>query len=282
MADTPGFRRRVTLVMMLALLVASLDVARLLTYDDGERQPSAAPPVSLPAIEPPTTIAAPVTPAGTDGGSPTLAPAALTGADASAGATVVEPDPPAPPAAPTTTVPTVKVTCASDLSLADSPDAPYNFLCVQDGVPITWPDDNIRLYSSGLSPEQSAALQVALPQWEDQGRFRVTEVDSAGAANLTLTTAVLDNAEDGHALVHYTCLATCAFDHVDMVLSSTRELTKPLWVTTILHELGHAAGLNHVSRKTQVMYCELDLLSPSVYSDGDLAGLQELAGIRSS
>jgi predicted Zn-dependent protease len=133
-----------------------------------------------------------------------------------------------------------------------------------------------------LSPEQRSALEIALPVWEAQGRFRVTEVDSAAAANVTLTTAVLENAEDGHAVVHYTCLAACAFDRVTIQLSSTRELTKPLWITTVLHELGHAAGLNHVSRKSEVMYPELDLLSPTVYGDGDLAGLQELARVRGS
>jgi hypothetical protein len=176
-----------------------------------------------------------------------------------------------------------EVTCASDLPLANSPDAPYNFLCVQgDGVPVTWPDDSIRLYSSGLSPEQSAALQIALPHWEARAHFSVTMVDSPSNANLTLATGALDNAEDGHTLVHYVCLATCVFDRVDIELSSTRELAKPLWIATILHELGHAAGLNHVSRSTELMYPELDLLSPSVYGDGDVAGLQLLARIRHS
>lgn len=280
MADTPGFGRRVIVVLVLALLVGSADVARLLTYDDREPAPQTARPVSLPspatpttaASPPPTVIAAPTAPA----------PDHSSGAVANAGATVVEPDLPAVPAAPTSTVPEAEVNCGSDLTLANSPDTPYNFLCVQGDVPVTWPDDAIRLFSSGLTADQSAGLQLALPQWEQQGRFRVTQVDSASAANLTVTTAVLDNAEDGHALVHYSCLVTCAFDHVTIELSSTRELTNPLWITTILHELGHAAGLNHVSRPTQVMYPELDILSPSIYSDGDVAGLQELARLRDS
>jgi predicted Zn-dependent protease len=153
---------------------------------------------------------------------------------------------------------------------------------MRGGVPVTWPNDRISLYTSGLTPEQSSALEVALPQWEAQGRFTVTTVDLPANANLTISSKGFNNGEDGRALVHYVCLTTCAFDHVDIQLSSAPELTKPLWVTTILHELGHAAGLNHVSRKTQVMYPELDLLSPIAYADGDLAGLQELARIRTS
>jgi predicted Zn-dependent protease len=80
--------------------------------------------------------------------------------------------------------------------------------------------------------------------------------------------------------VHYACPRDCAFDRVTIQLSSTRELTNPWWITTVLHELGHAAGLNHVARQSEVMYPELGLLSPSAYSDGDIAGLQELARIR--
>jgi hypothetical protein len=270
----------VLVVLILALLVASLDVARLLTYrDEPARRAAPVSPVSIPVVEPPAPTAS--TPSTVVTGGASRPPARNASASVSAGATVVEPAP-TPPAAPITTLPTAVVTCASDLELADAPDAPYNFLCVQDGVPVTWPSDSIRLFSSGLTPEQTSALQVALPQWEQQGRFSVTVVDSASTANVTIGPGELDNGEDGHTLAHYVCVATCAFDRVEIELSSTRELTKPVWITTILHELGHAAGLNHVSRHTQVMYPELDLLSPAVYADGDLAGLEELARVRGS
>ena len=275
MADGPGFRRSVVFVLILAILVASLDVARILTVGHKPARPSAA-PVSPPVAPTPSTVGdAPTT---TVAAPP--APGRSTGATAGAGATVATPDPPSPPAAPTTTAPAVPVTCTSELALEESPDAPYNFLCVREGTPLTWPSDNIRLFSSGLTPEQSSALQAALPQWEAQGRFSVTVVDSSTNADVTVGPGALDNAEDGHATVHYTCLETCAFDHVDIELSASRPLTKGLWVTTILHELAHAAGLNHVSRKTQVMYPKVDLTSPVAYADGDLAGLQELARIR--
>ena len=282
MADDAGFRRSVIFVLILALLVASLDVARILTFGNPKpAHPTAAPP-SPPVAPTPSTVGEAPT---TTNPAPPPAPGRSTGATAGGGATVAAPDPlpaPAEPTTTTTTTPPAPVKCTSELALADSPDAPYNFLCVREGTPLTWPSDNIRLFSSGLTPDQSSALQAALPQWEAQGRFSVTVVDSSTDADVTVGPGALENAEDGHALVHYVCLATCAFDHVDIELSATRALTKGLWVTTILHELGHAAGLNHVSRKAQVMYCNLDLTSPVAYADGDLAGLQELARIRAA
>jgi hypothetical protein len=267
----------VILLLIVALLDATLGVARVLTIGDGPTRRATAPesPATTFAVAPPTSPPAPVAAPPTPPGNPTAGAAG-------AGATVVEPDAPVPVDDPPATKPAAPVICESDLALEDAPDAPYNFLCVQGDIPLSWPNDRIRLYASGLSPEQSAALQTSLPQWEAQGRFDVTVVDTPSNANVTIAPGDLHNSEDGHTLVHYTCAATCAFDHVDIELSSARELTKPVWVTTILHELAHAAGLNHVSRKTQVMYPDISLVSPATYADGDIAGLQALARIRAS
>jgi len=153
---------------------------------------------------------------------------------------------------------------------------------MQGDTPVTWPNDTITLFASRLSPEQQGALTAALPQWESQGRFTVTMVSSAAAANVTVSSRALTTTEDGRTFVHYICATTCAFDHADIELSSTRSLTNPLWITTVLHELGHAAGLNHVARNNQVMYPEIGLTSPAAYADGDIAGLKVLAGLRSA
>jgi hypothetical protein len=277
MADASGFRRSVILVLLLALLVASLDVARLLTVGHHAPSQRTAPPIPPSTSTIPSTAEPPPT-TGAAGGSSTSVSGNATGSGLTGGAAGPQLDA-VPPTALKSPAPVI---CNSDLRLAESPDAPYNFFCLQGGVPLTWRNDDIRLYTTGLTPEQTSALQVALPQWEARGRFTVTMAASADNANLTISPGVLENSEDGYAAVHYACEAICAFDHVDVQLSSTRKLTKPLWITTILHELGHAAGLNHVRRSTQIMYPELGLRSPVAYGAGDVAGLQELARRRAS
>jgi hypothetical protein len=93
----------------------------------------------------------------------------------------------------------------------------------------------------------------------------------------------LDNEEDGYAQVHYLCSgASCFYDHGTVQLSSTAPLTRTLWASTILHELGHVAGLNHVSRQDEAMYPIISDTSPETYMPGDIQGLQALAQARSS
>lgn len=45
---------------------------------------------------------------------------------------------------------------------------------------------------------------------------------------------------------------------------------------TLLHELGHAVGLNHAHFTSEIMYPTISNSGPSAYSSGDLAGLAKV------
>jgi len=172
--------------------------------------------------------------------------------------------------------------CSPDLALDASPDAPFSFLCTTGATPVSWPTSSIRLFTSNLSAPQMLALPVALAQWRSQAHFDVTMVSSESDANVVLTSAALSNNEDGYTSMHYVCADTCAYDRADVRLASNAQLTKTSWSTTILHELGHVAGLNHVARHSEVMYPEINATAPVVYGSGDLAGFQALEAVRSA
>lgn len=273
----------VGVVAVWALLVAALGTgAVLFSHSDRSRRPPAAlPATTLPA----TTTPAPIHPSTTVAVTGTPSRQTPTNG-AAAGAT---PSSPATPTGVTTlpvpatsatqgavSAPSIAVTCHPDLPLEESPDTPYGFLCTRGTVPITWPTDSLRLYTSGLTPAQSTALPIALEQWQSRARFTVTRVSSAAVADVIVTTAVLTNNEDGYSSMHYVCSSSCVYDHADVQLTSTAELTKTSWISTIMHELGHVAGLNHVSRPSEVMYPQIDASSPVTYGTGDAAGFQAL------
>ena len=273
------------MLLMWAVVVGVLGIAHVI----GASPRSEPRPVAVPATTAPRPAAAPSSTVVVFGSPPpTVSPSAGAGAGSrpapsespSGSATAPEAAPSPPVAAGNVSAPALAVSCHPDVSLAASPDAPYSFLCLRGTTPISWPSDSIRLFTAGLTPQQTAALPVALAQWQQQARFTVTRVDSAAAANVVMIGATLTSNEDGYTSMHYVCAANCAFDHADVRLASNVTLTKTSWVATILHELGHVAGLNHVARHSEVMYPEIDAESPVTYGSGDLAGLQALEKVR--
>ena len=177
------------------------------------------------------------------------------------------------------------VQCQTNLPLAQAPDAPYDFLCQQGGVAVTWSTNHIVIWTSGLTLLQSSSLAVALVQWELDARFTVSFTSVRADANVVITGAPLASGspgyvEDGYTTVSYRCAPRCAYDSAAVELSTSAQLLQTDWISTILHELGHVAGLNHVSRPGEVMYPYLTALSPALYATGDVAGLSVLAAER--
>lgn len=181
--------------------------------------------------------------------------------------------------------PALTVTCGTDLPLAESPDTPYNFLCQAGGVPVTWASDRITIFVSGLTPAQAAVFPLALSQWEAAGHFVAVPTGQQSAADLTvsgvnLTAGQPGYTEDGYTRVAWSCSPSCHFVGASVQLAAGANLDAAGWMSTILHELGHVAGLNHVSRAGEVMYPVLSANPPVVYSAGDLAGMAVLAAQR--
>jgi hypothetical protein len=273
-------RRTIAVLLGWALIVACVDLALLLRRDDDG--PKAPPPtaarVDVPATSSPQQVAPPTVhaPSSTVDTTTRNASGTLGSPSDAGGSAKVSAAPPASD----TTLPTAprapSVACHSELSLEDSPDAPYNFLCTEDGEPITWPTNRVTLYSAGLTGQQKSALQLALAEFQQASGLTVVRVGTP-SADIVMTDGPLSNDEGGHASVHYTCSTSCAFDHADVILASDRSFTDGLWVTTMLHELGHVAGLDHVARSSEVMYPTLTLQSPLAYASGDRDGFAELA-----
>ena len=285
-------RRRARAIVVWAMLEIALGVVGLLVKADRRSPHAESPPptatraaatspsttvVVTGTSAPPASAAAPAVPAGPAAGAASDAGPTNPGAaePAAEPATV-----PPPSSSGTVAAPAIAVACHPDLSLEASPDAPFNFLCLRGTTPVSWATDSIRLFTTGLTPAQTAALPVALAQWERDARFTVSLVSAPAQANVVMTGVALTNNEDGYTSMHYICTSTCVYDHADVRLAADAELTKTSWVATILHELGHVAGLNHVARHSEVMYPQIDGESPASYGSGDLAGFQALEAVR--
>jgi hypothetical protein len=158
-------------------------------------------------------------------------------------------------------------------------------MCEAGGAPVGWPAGHITVFEGPLPPVQSAAVATALVQWERAAHFSVAYTSDPGSADVSVTSATLTSAEpgyteDGYTTVSYRCAPRCVYYHAAVVLSSGASLTARGWTATVLHELGHVAGLNHVGRQGEVMYPYLTDVPPVSYTDGDRAGFAALAAQR--
>jgi hypothetical protein len=267
-------RRRPAIVALRVWAVMVLALATSRLFVDADGHPPAPVALAPGALSSPAAATEPVLPPLSPPPPPvsTVVPAEVQ----------IPPTAPSSTAPPATVPPPPVVDCKSNVPLAEAPDAPYAFLCLgADDVPITWPNDRLTLYARGLSAIQSTALRVALVEWQDKGRFTVTQVDTPADAQVILSSTDLP-ASGGHANVKVFCDPICVITHADVQLSSTEALAPTVWIALILHELGHAAGLSHVVRTTELMYPELSETGPLVYGAGDRAGLTVLANRRPS
>lgn len=256
--------------------------------------PAATKPDSTVPLAPSSTTTTPLataTPSATGqstAGPPAGSPAGTSGA---AGSGVAAANPPAPepgtggPSPTSSAAAAEPVRCQTNLPLAQAPDTGYSFLCQQGTAPLTWRKSNLVIYDQGLTPLQTAAFAAAVPQWEADAKFQVSYATDSGAADVVVTSQGLNAGqpgytEDGYTTVSYRCQPVCGYDHADVVLSSSASLTQTDWLSTVLHELGHVAGLDHVAQKGEVMYPSLTVTSPVLYGAGDRAGLAALAAER--
>lgn len=174
------------------------------------------------------------------------------------------------------------VNCDTDLPLVASPPSDYNFLCSQGGIPVTWSKSRLVFDVENLSAVQTAAFDAAIGRWATAARFQVVFTSSSRGADVIVKDAPLGNGqagfvEDGYTTVSYRCAPVCIYSSARIELSTTATLSESDWLSTVLHELGHVAGLNHVSVAGEVMYPYLTADPPQAYSPGDLQGLLILA-----
>jgi hypothetical protein len=123
--------------------------------------------------------------------------------------------------------------------------------------------------TSSWLPKSSDNVRPMLIGWTDGSHSDLLAGRPSSVLGVTRT-AYFATSRDGVAIAA-TKAAVIALDRTNR-LPLTGAVS---WKTTILHELGHAMGLDHVSNSKQLMY---PVLQRSLYGlqSGDLAGLYRL------
>jgi hypothetical protein len=157
---------------------------------------------------------------------------------------------------------------------------PYAWECTHaDGTPVRWSTDTIALWIDGLTPAQTDALQTAQEQWTPHTGIVLVPASSAATAQVVLTEVpTLDALPDlGPDVVEYAVTKVHQtggyYDHATVQVADVSLLDADTWLDTMLHELGHVAGLGHVMAGDQIMRRVVGVPQTS-YGDGDLAGLE--------
>jgi hypothetical protein len=155
---------------------------------------------------------------------------------------------------------------------------PYAWECTHsDGTPVRWRTATVTMWADGLSVEQIAALHAAQSQWAQHTGIVLVPASSSSSAQLLLTEVpTLDALPDlGSDVVEYAVTEVHQtggyYDHATVRVANA-PLGADTWLDTLLHELGHVAGLGHVLDDTQIMRRVVGIPQTS-YGDGDAAGL---------
>ena len=157
---------------------------------------------------------------------------------------------------------------------------PYAWECTHaDGTPVRWATRTISFWAEGLTAAQSSALQAATAQWTPHTGIALAPAPSSAAAQLVLTeVSSLDALPDlGPDIVEYAVTEVHQtggyYDHATVQVANVAALGSDAWLDTMLHELGHVAGLTHVMAQNQIMRRVVGVPQTS-YGDGDVAGLE--------
>jgi hypothetical protein len=157
---------------------------------------------------------------------------------------------------------------------------PYAWQCTHaDGTPVRWSTNAITVWVDGLTPTQTTALVAAEAQWTPHTEISFVPAPSASAAQVVITEVEsLDALPDlGPNVVEYAVTEVHQtggyYDHATMQVANAPFLDADTWLDTLLHELGHVAGLAHVLSPDQIMRRVVGLPQTS-YGDGDIAGLE--------
>ena len=137
------------------------------------------------------------------------------------------------------------------------------------GIPFVYDGATTATPTSSWLPKTSTGIRPLLIGWTDGSHSDLLRNKPAAVLGVTRT-AYFGISVDGATLAA-TKAAVIALDRTNK-LPMTGSVS---WKTTILHELGHAMGLDHVTNAKQLMY---PVLQRNLYGlqSGDKAGLAKL------
>lgn len=137
------------------------------------------------------------------------------------------------------------------------------------GIPFKYDGTTTATPTSSWLPKSSSSIRPLLIGWTDGSHSDLLRNRPAAVLGVTRT-AYFGVVQEGKT-VAATKAAVIALDRTNRL-----PLTGPVsWRTTLLHELAHAMGLDHVGNNNQLMY---PVLQRDLYGlqRGDMAGLYRL------